>query len=107
MFDISLKSLDELVDCYNSTNLSIVFYDHQDYLDEKTKLKYEKILEEEGLGEIKKSEVFEPSFSDYAERVVVPDDSASFLRDGEPVDSEIIGLSDDRYEYEKLGEEND
>ena len=35
-FDINLKSFDELESCYNSTNLSIVFFDHQDFVDEKT-----------------------------------------------------------------------
>ena len=36
LFDISLKEFNELADCYNSTNLSIVFLDHQDFIDEKT-----------------------------------------------------------------------
>ena len=35
LFDISLKDFDELAGCYNSTNLSIVFIDHRDFVDEK------------------------------------------------------------------------
>ena len=36
MFDISYKNLDQLSDCYSSSILSIVFFDHQDFVDEKT-----------------------------------------------------------------------
>ena len=36
LFDINLRDFDELESCFNSTNLSIVFFDHQDFLDEKT-----------------------------------------------------------------------
>ena len=36
LFDVSLKSFDELAVCSNSTNLSIVFFDHQDFVDKKT-----------------------------------------------------------------------
>ena len=36
LFDISFKDLDELVDCYNSTSLSVVFLDQQGFVDEKT-----------------------------------------------------------------------
>ena len=35
-FDISHKGFDELASCHNSTNLSIVFFDHQNFVDEKT-----------------------------------------------------------------------
>ena len=35
LFDINLKGFDELENCYNSKNLSIVFFDHQDFVDEK------------------------------------------------------------------------
>ena len=36
LFDISFKDLGELVDCYNSTSLSVVFLDQQGFVDEKT-----------------------------------------------------------------------
>ena len=35
-FDISHKGVDELALCYKSTNFSIVFFDYQDFVDEKT-----------------------------------------------------------------------
>jgi len=35
-FSISHKDFDELEGCYNSTSLSIVFFDQQDFVDEKT-----------------------------------------------------------------------
>ena len=35
LFDINLRGFDELENCYNSKNLSILFFDHQDFVDEK------------------------------------------------------------------------
>ena len=32
LFDIGFRDFDELAGCYNSTNLSIVFFDFQDFL---------------------------------------------------------------------------
>ena len=34
-FDISLKSYDDLKDCYDSKNLSIVFFEDKDFVEEK------------------------------------------------------------------------
>ena len=35
LFDINLRGFNELENCYNSKNLSILFFDHQDFVDEK------------------------------------------------------------------------
>ena len=34
-FDITLKNLDDLKNCYDSKNLSIVFFEHKEFLEEK------------------------------------------------------------------------
>ena len=35
LFDLSLKGYDQLENCYNSSNLSIVFFDHEDFVGKK------------------------------------------------------------------------
>ena len=35
LFDVSLKSYDDLKDCYDSKNLSIVFFEDKDFVEEK------------------------------------------------------------------------
>ena len=77
LFDIILKNFDELADCYNSTNLSIVFYDHQDFLDEKTFNNI--LLNENFIFVYKELSMFEKSALDSKTNIIAPLSISKFL----------------------------
>ena len=77
LFDISLKGFDELESCYNSTNLSIVFFDHQDFLDEKTLNNI--LLNENFIFVYKKLSMFEKSSLDLENMIIAPLSISKFL----------------------------
>ena len=62
LFDINLRAFDELENSYNSKNLSIVFFDHQAFVDEKILNKA--LLNDNFIFIYKELSMFEkPSFS--------------------------------------------
>ena len=77
LFDINLKDFDELMSSYNSTNLSIVFFDHQDFVDEAT---LNNILSNENFIFVyKELSMFEKPYLDLKKNIVAPLSISKFL----------------------------
>ena len=76
-FDISLKNFDELDDCCTSRNLSIVFFDHQDFVDEKTLNKI--LLNENFIFVCKELSMFEKLSLDLENNIIAPLSIGKFL----------------------------
>jgi len=77
LFDVSLKSFDELAVCSNSTNLSIVFFDHQDFADEKTLNSI--LLNESFIFVYKESSMFEKPSLNLKKNMIAPLSISKFL----------------------------
>ena len=76
-FNINLRDFDELASCFNSTNLSIVFFDHQDFLDEKTLNNI--LLNENIIFVHKQLSMFEKPSLDLEKNMVAPLSISKFL----------------------------
>ena len=76
-FDINLRDFDELAGCYKSTNLSIVFFDYQDFIDEKTLNNI--LLNENFIFVYKKLSMFEKSSLDLKKKMIAPISISKFL----------------------------
>ena len=77
LFDINLKDFDKLADRYNSTNLSIVFVDHQDFVDEKTLNNI--LLNENFIFVFKELTMFEKPYLDLKKNMIAPLSISKFL----------------------------
>jgi len=76
-FDIRLKNLDELAGSHKSTNLSIVFFDNQDFVDEKTLNSI--LLNENFIFVYKELFIFEKLFLGLKKNMVAPLSISKFL----------------------------
>ena len=76
-FDISHKGFDELASCHNSTNLSIVFFDHQNFVDEKTFNNI--LLNENFIFVYKEQSMFEKPSLDLKKNMIAPLSISKFL----------------------------
>ena len=76
-FDVHPKSLDELAGSHNSTNLSIVFFDNPDLLDEKTLNSI--LLNENFIFVYKELFIFEKLFLGLKKNMVAPLSISKFL----------------------------
>ena len=76
-FDINLRDFDELIDCYNSKNLSIIFFDHQDSIDEKALNRVS--LNENFIIVYKESSVLERPSLDLKNNLIAPLSISKFL----------------------------
>ncbi len=77
LFDIGSRDLDELAGCCNSTNLSIVFFDHQDFVDEKTLKSI--LLNENFIFVYNESSMFEKLSLDLKKKMISPLSISKFL----------------------------
>ena len=77
LFDINLRDFDELESCFSPTNLSIVFFDHQDFLDEKTLNNI--LLNENFIFVYKELSMFEKPSLDLKRNMVSPLSISKFL----------------------------
>ena len=76
LFDINLKDFDEL-EADSSTNLSIVFFDHQNFVDEKTLNSI--LLNENFIFVYKETSVLEKTSIDLKKNMVAPLSISKFL----------------------------
>ena len=76
-FDISLKDFDELDDCCISRNLSIVFFDHQDFVDKKILNKI--LLNENFIFIYKELPMIEKPSLDLKKNMIAPLSISKFL----------------------------
>ena len=76
-FDISLKNFDELDDCCTSRNLSIVFFDHQDFVDKKILNKI--LLNENFIFIYKELPMIEKPSLDLKKNMIAPLSISKFL----------------------------
>ena len=77
LFDINLKDFDQLVGCDKSTNLSIVFFDHQDFVDEK--ILNNIFLNENFIFVYKDLPMFEKPPLDVKQNIIAPLSISKFL----------------------------
>lgn len=76
-FDIILKNLNELEHCDSSTNLSIVFFDHQSFVDEKIIKNI--LLNENFIFVYKESPMLERPLLDLKKNIVAPLSISKFI----------------------------
>ena len=77
LFDISLKNFDELEECYNTSNISIVFFNGQDFIEDKI---LNTVLQKENFIIVfKELSLFEKSSIDLKKNIVAPISIGKFL----------------------------
>lgn len=77
LFDITLKDLDELADCYNSKNFSIAFYDYQGFVDQKVLNRV--LLNENFILVYTESSMFEKTSLGLKKNIIAPLPISRFL----------------------------